>query len=180
VQFLTALARHINIQNHRIGLVAAWIVLPMILLQVIIVLMRYVFGIGSVMLQESIVYMHAFLFMVMAGYTLLHDSHVRIDVFYREASPQKKALINLIGSVAFLIPVCVLIIWVSWTYVSISWSVLEGSKETSGIPGVFLLKSLLIVFAALVGIQGVSLAVRSICVLRNLPWPESEEAVKQP
>lgn len=180
MQLLTALARRINTLNHKIGLVAAWVVLPMVLLQVVIVLMRYVFGIGSVMLQESIVYMHAFLFMVMAGYTLLHDSHVRIDVFYREASPKTKALVNLIGSVAFLIPVCVLIIWVSWTYVSISWSVLEGSKETSGIPGVFLLKSLIIVFAALIGIQGVSLAVRSLCVLRGFPWPDSKEEVKQP
>lgn len=180
MQFLTAMARRIDSLNEMVGRIASWIVLPMVLLQVTIVLMRYVFGIGSIMLQESIMYMHAVLFMILAGYTLLHNGHVRIDIFYREASPRGKALVDFIGALVFLVPVCILIVWVSWPYVSVSWSVFEGSRETSGIPGVFLLKSMIMVFAALVAVQGLSLAVRSACVLAGLPWPEPKAEDHQP
>ncbi len=175
MQSLTVLARRIDAFNETIGRVTSWVALAMVLLQVAIVLMRYVFGVGSIMLQESIVYMHAVLFMVTAGYTLVHNGHVRIDIFYREASPRTKAAVDFFGSLFFLIPVCVLIIWVSWRYVGVSWSVFEGSKETSGIPAVFLLKSLIHVFAVLVGVQGIALAIRSGCVLLGQPWPEADE-----
>ncbi|MCG8512288.1 MAG: TRAP transporter small permease subunit [Rhodospirillales bacterium] len=161
MQFLAALSRRIDIINERIGRTVAWIALIMVLVQVVIVLMRYVFGVGSIMMQESVVYMHAMLFMAAAGYALVHDGHVRIDIVYREASPRTKAIIDLAGSVLFLLPLCVLIVWVSWRYVSVSWAVLEGSKETSGIQGVFLLKTLIPLFAGLLGLQGLSLAIRS-------------------
>lgn len=143
----------------------------MVLIQVAIVLMRYVFGIGSIMLQESVIYMHAVLFMATVGYTLLHDEHVRIDIVYRESPPRRKALIDLVGILIFLLPVCALIGWVSWPYVAASWRVLEGSKETSGIPGVFLLKSLILAFTVLLAAQGVSMAIRSALILAGLPWP---------
>jgi TRAP-type mannitol/chloroaromatic compound transport system permease small subunit len=169
VQFLAALSRRIDTINERIGRTVAWVALIMVLVQVVIVLMRYVFGVGSIMMQESVVYMHAILFMATAGYALVYDGHVRIDIVYREASPRTKAMIDLAGSVLFLLPLCLLISWVSWRYVSISWAVLEGSKETSGIQGVFLLKSLILLFAALLGLQGVSLAIRSGFVLAGRP-----------
>lgn len=172
--FLAALARRIDILNETVGRITAWIALPMVLIQVVVVLMRYVFGIGSIMMQESIVYMHAVLFMVTAGYTLLHNGHVRIDIFYREATPRKKALVDLVGVLVFLIPVCGLIAWVSWPYVAGSWAVFEGSKETSGIQGVFLLKSLIVVFAGLLAVQGVSVGIRSAYLLAGLPWPEAK------
>jgi TRAP-type mannitol/chloroaromatic compound transport system permease small subunit len=171
VRLLTALARSIDAFNGAVGRTVSWIVIPMVLIQVAIVLMRYVFGIGSIMLQESVVYMHAILFMATVGYTLLHDAHVRIDIAYREASPRRKALVDLVGTLIFLLPVCLLIAWVSWPYVRASWRVFEGSKETSGIPAVFLLKSLLLVFTTLLAAQGVSMAIRSACTLAGLPWP---------
>lgn len=176
MRLLATLARGIDSFNETVGRAVSWIVVPMVLTQVAIVLMRYVFGIGSIMMQESVVYMHAVLFMATVGYTLLHDAHVRIDIVYREASPRRKAMIDLAGTLAFLLPVCLLIGRVSWPYVAASWRVLEGSKETSGIPGVFLLKSLLLVFTVLLAAQGVSMAVRSTFVLTGLPWPASRDA----
>lgn len=179
MQLLSALARRIDALNEIVGRATAWIVLPMVLIQVAIVLMRYVFGIGSIMVQESVVYMHAILFMVTVGYTLLYDAHVRIDIVYRGASPRFKAMVDLAGVIAFLIPVCVLITWVSWPYVAASWRVLEASKETSGIPAVFLLKSLILVFTALLALQGVSLAIRSAVILAGGTWPGAKHVDDQ-
>nr|WP_184435878.1 TRAP transporter small permease subunit [Roseospira goensis] len=137
----------------------------MVLVQFLVVVLRYVFGLGFIWMQESITYMHGLLFMVGAGYTLLQDGHVRVDVFYREASPRRKALVNLLGTVLFLIPFCVLVLWVSWPYVANSWRVMEGSKETSGIQGVYLLKSVILVFGGLVILQGLSVIARSLLTL---------------
>lgn len=166
---LATFARSIDRVNEIIGTGIAWLALLMVLVQFIIVVMRYVFGVGSVFLQESIVYMHAVLFMVAAGYTLLHNGHVRCDIFYAAASSRQKALIDLIGVIIFLLPVCVLIVWVSWPFVAGSWAVLEGSQEgRSGIPAVFLLKTTILVFALLVAMQGLSMALRAAFVLAGM------------
>lgn len=162
---LNGIAGKIDAANDWIGRTVAWLAVFMVLVQFSAVVLRYVFGIGSIWMQESVIYMHAFLFMVGAGYTLLQGGHVRVDIFYREAPPKRKALTDLIGVFVFLIPVCVTIWLFSWGYVVRSWEVLEGSKETSGIQGVFLLKSAILVFAALVTLQGISLAARSLLVL---------------
>ena len=172
VNALAALARNIDALSEFVGRAISWIILPMVLVQLTVVLMRYVFGVGSIMMQESVVYMHATLFMMTAGYTLLHNGHVRIDILYREASARRKALVDLGGVIVFLLPVCVLTWWVAWPYVATAWSVLEGSRETSGIPAVFLLKTLILVFAALVAIQSVSQAIRAGFTLLGLKWPE--------
>ena len=173
------MARTIDTFNEHVGRITAWVALTMVLIQFIVVVMRYVFGIGSIMMQESVVYMHAILFMVGAGYTLLHGGHVRVDVFYRDASPKKKALVDLIGGFVFLMPVCILIWWSSWTYVVNSWRVFEGSKETSGIQAVFLLKTVVLVFAGLVFIQGVSLILRAILTLREDADPPVDTGEKR-
>ena len=162
---LVSLCRAIDATNEKIGRGVAWVALAMVLIQFLVVVMRYVFGIGSIMMQESVVYMHAILFMVGAGYTLLHGGHVRVDVFYRDASPRKKAMVDLAGGIVFLLPVCSLIVWSSWAYVASSWRVFEGSKETSGIQAVFLLKTVILVFAVLVLLQGVSLILKSFLTL---------------
>jgi TRAP-type mannitol/chloroaromatic compound transport system permease small subunit len=114
-------------------------------------------------MQESIVYMHATVFMVAAGYTLLHNGHVRCDIFYAAATPRSQALVDQIGVVIFLLPTCGLIVWAAWPYVAQAWAVLEGSPEGSlGIPGVFVLKSVILVFAGLMTLQGVALALHSL------------------
>lgn len=165
---LSALAQVIDQANERIGRVTAWVALLMVLVQFLVVLMRYIFGLGSIFLQESVVYMHSILFLVGAGYTLLHGGHVRVDIFYRDASPRKQALVDLLGVAFLLVPVCILIWWSAWPYVVNSWNVFEGSKETSGIPAVYLLKTLILAFALLVSVQGISLALRSALSLAGI------------
>lgn len=162
MQGLASLATAINRLNNSVGKWTAWLALTMVLVQFVVVVMRYIFGIGSIMMQESVIYMHGILFMVGAGYTLLHEGHVRVDIFYREASPRTKAIVDLLGAVFFLIPVSVLIWTYSWSYVVQSWSVFEGSKETSGIQGVFLLKSVILVFCGLMILQAISMIIASI------------------
>ena len=162
---LAAVSRAIDRFSEYIGRGAAWFALTMVLLQFVVVVMRYVFGLGSILMQEGVIYLHAALFLCGARYTLMHDGHVRVDIFYRGASPKRKALVDLLGTLLFLFPVCVAIAWASFPYVEQSWGALESSKETSGIPAVFALKSLILVFAALMALQGVSLALRSILTL---------------
>ena len=162
MRLLLLIARATDAANERIGVTVAWLALFTVLVEFTVVLMRYVFGVGSVKMQESIVYMHATLFMVAAGYTLLHNGHVRCDIFYAAAAPRRKALIDLIGVAIFLLPTCALIGWVAWPYVAAAWAVREGSPEGSlGIPGVYLLKSIILVFAGLVALQGVAMAVHA-------------------
>jgi len=176
LRFLWLIARATDVANERIGVTVAWLALFTVLVEFTVVLMRYVFGVGSVKMQESIVYMHATLFMVAAGYTLLHNGHVRCDIFYAAATPRRKALIDLIGVFIFLLPMCALIAWVAWPYVASAWAVREGSQEGSlGIPGVFLLKSLVLVFAGLLALQGVALAIHSALRLAGIESADSGE-----
>ena len=156
------LAQRIDILNETVGRYAAWCAVALVVLQFSVVVLRYVFGIGVIMMQEGVVYLHATLFLMGSAYTLKHGGHVRVDVFYREASLRKKAWVNLFGSIVFLLPVCMLIFWYSWPYVSTSWGVFEGSRETSGIQAVFLLKTLILVFAVLMAAQGVSMLLHSL------------------
>jgi len=168
---LTALMRFIDELNSSVGKVVSWLAVIMVLTQFTIVVMRYVFGIGSIMMQESIVYLHSFLFMAGAGYTLLHNGHVRVDVFYREVSVRKKAIVDLFGVIFLLLPVCSLIWFSSWDYVLQSWLILEGSVETSGIQARFILKSVILIFCALLGLQGIAMALRSFLVLKGVILP---------
>ena len=174
---LHGLARAIDSLNEGIGVTVAWVALFMVLLEFVVVLMRYVFGVGSVRMQESIVYMHAIVFMVAAGYTLLHNGHVRCDVFYAAATPRRKAQVDLIGVFVFLLPMCAMIAWVAWPYVAAAWAVREGSPEGSlGIPGVYLLKSTILVFAGLVALQGLALGARSVLRLAGVDEPAAAAA----
>ncbi len=151
--------------NEKIGRGVAWLALAMVLVQTIVVLQRYVFGVNFIWMQESITYMHGTLFMLAAGFTLLHDGHVRVDIFYRESSIEKKALTNFLGTYIFLFPVMAIIWFMAFPYVELSWRIGEGSTETSGIQGVYLLKTAILAFAALMILQGISLATRSAFIL---------------
>ena len=163
---LKKIANAIDATNDWIGRCLSWLTLGMVLVTVAVVLMRYIFGLGSTIMQESVVYMHATVFMGCAGYALVHNGHVRCDVFYGSASPRAKAIIDIIGSFVFLIPMCILIIWVALPYAAASWEVLEGSPEgRMGIPAVFLLKTLIPIFAGLLALQAVSLVLQSTLLL---------------
>ena len=166
--FLQGLIRVIDAVNERIGRATSWLALGMVVVQVIVVVMRYVFGLSVLMMQESIWYMHSIVFLVAAGYTLLHDGHVRVDILYGAVDRRNKAMINLFGVIVILLPVCVMLWWVSWPYVAAAWAVHEGSVEVSGIPGVYLLKTGMLVYAALLFIQGISLGLKSAFVLAGV------------
>lgn len=153
--------------NRSIGRVAAWLTLAMVVVQFAVVLLRYVFGVGFIAVQESVLWMHALVFMLAAGATLREDGHVRVDIFYRDAAPRTKALIDLAGVVVFLWPVCGLILVHAWPYVANSWRALEASPEASGLPALYLLKSVILVMPLLVGLQGLALALRATLTLRG-------------
>ncbi len=172
--FLKKTVSVLDMVNERIGRFVAWAAIAMVLIQFTIVVMRYIFGIGSIMMQESVIYLHGILFMVGASYTLLHEGHVRVDIFYREATPRTKAFVDLFGSLFLLLPVCILISWSSYQYIVNSWSALEGSRETSGIQAVFLLKSIIWVFTGLMILQGLSMAARSYLFLAGDPLENSQ------
>jgi len=143
------------------GRAVMWLLLVMALVQFGIVILRYVFGINYIYMQESITYMHGAVFLVAGGYALLTDDHVRVDIFYREASARTKALIDFLGSYFFLFPVCLLLLWAASPYVATSWAVGEGSNESSGIQALYLLKSLVPAFAILIAMSGFTLAARA-------------------
>jgi len=158
--------------NEKVGRWVAWLAIAMALVQFAVVIARYVFNAGSTAMQESIWYMHGLIFMLGAGYTLLHDAHVRVDVYYREASPRRKALTDALGSVFFLIPLCLLTVYLSSSYVLNAWYnfgsgtwVLEGSTEGSGLPLIFALKTAIPLFAVLLGLQGLSLLIKALSYL---------------
>jgi len=176
VNALKTLADAIDTFNDRIGSWVAWLAVVMVMVQFAVVVLRYIFGIGLIMLQESVVYLHGILFMLGAGYTLLRGGHVRVDIFYQPASARSKAIIDLAGALLFLLPVCALITIYSFPYIANSWAVYEGSKETSGIQAVFLLKSIILVFTALVGLQGVSMALHSVLVICGVETPAAAPA----
>ena len=174
MDLLASLARAIDELNERIGRVVAWAALLMVLVQFAVVLMRYVYGISFIFMQESVVYLHAILFMLGAGYTLLHGGHVRVDIFYAGARRRTKAWVDLIGVIIFLAPVCAIIFRYSYPYVRSSWAVFEGSRETSGIQAVFLLKTVILVFAVLILLQGLALALHSIVAIARTNDQEIE------
>jgi len=155
----------IDTVNRRLGRAVSWLSLGMVAVQFAIVLLRYVFGVGFIALQEAVVYMHALLFLLAAGYTLSVDGHVRVDVFYRAASRRKKALIDLGGVVVFLWPVCWLIWDKAFPYVANAWRVMERSPETAGLPGVFLLKTVILVLPVLLALQGLAIVLKSLATL---------------
>jgi TRAP-type mannitol/chloroaromatic compound transport system permease small subunit len=158
---IIGLADRIDRLNAAIGRLAAWAALLVVLVQFLVVVLRYAFGIGSIWLTESILYGNAAMIMLAAAWTLREGAHVRVDVFYENASPRRKAQTDLAGAMLLLLPFMLVLAWLSLPYVARSWAILEGSRETSGLPIVFLLKTLIPVFAALMALQGVAQAIRA-------------------
>ncbi|MBW1637012.1 MAG: TRAP transporter small permease subunit [Deltaproteobacteria bacterium] len=161
----TKIADRIDALNNFIGRGVSWLTLFMALVMFVIVVLRYMFNMGWIWMQESVVFMHGLVFMLAAGYTLLAEEHVRIDILYRPMSERKKAIVNIIGILFLLFPTCFVMFYYGYPYVSDSWSVLEGSREAGGLPGVFALKSVILVFPVLVGLQGISKIIRALNTL---------------
>ena len=158
VQFVDAL-------TDRCGRLLAWLALLMALLTAAIVVMRYGFNTGSILAQELVTYMHGSLFTLGAAYALKQGAHVRVDIFYRNFSPRARAWVNSLGGIVFLLPLCIFIAGVSWSYVAESWSIMESSPEPGGIPAVFLLKTLIPLMALNLLLQGLAEVFRAALVL---------------
>ncbi|QAX31263.1 TRAP transporter small permease subunit [Leisingera sp. NJS204] len=146
--------------NRGLAHVVRWLALIMVLTQFAIVVGRYVFGVNSIAAQESVLYMHATLFMLAAGYTLLVDKHVRVDVFYAGLSPRSQRRIDIFGHLFLLLPSMAALLYWSWPSVRNSWAIFEGPIAVGGIEAVFLLKSLIPAFCVLVMLQSAALLIR--------------------
>jgi TRAP-type mannitol/chloroaromatic compound transport system permease small subunit len=147
----------------------SWLVLAMVLVTFAVVVLRYVFDMGWIALQESISYFHSIVFLLGASYTLRHNGHVRVDIFYDRLGEKAKAWVDLIGHLFILMPVMGFVLWVSWPYVLESWRVTEGSREAGGLPGVYLLKSLILIMAILLILQGFSMILRCLLKITQSP-----------
>lgn len=157
----------INAISEWSGRAVSWLTLLMVLITFAVVILRYLFNIGWIALQESVTYLHVLVFMVGAAYTLKHDGHVRVDIFYQKMSVRNQAWVNLFGALVLLLPMALFILMVSWEYVATAWALREGSQESGGIHAVFLLKSVILLMALLVLLQGIALGIQS--ALRLLP-----------
>ena len=161
------LARHIDHLNAATGRAVAWCILFMVLVQLAVVTMRYVFSattllfIPSLWLQEAVVYFHGATIMLGAGYAFLYDGHVRVDVLRGGASERSRDWTDLLGSLVLLVPLCAIIAWSAYPNVRIAWLTLEGSLETYGLPFRYILKTMVLVFAVLLGLQAVSVAIKA-------------------
>ena len=164
---LIALADRIDRLTTAVGRAAAWLALAIVVLEFALVVARYLFALGSIWLSETVIYAHATLFMLAAAWTLRAGGHVRVDVFYAEASPRAQAIVDLAGSVLLLLPFALVLLWLGIPYAARSWAILERSQEASGLPLVFVLKTLISLFALLMALQGIAQAIRAAALLRN-------------
>ena len=151
--------------TERLGRAIAWLLPAMVGLTLLIVVLRYALSEGTIVLQEAVLYMHGITLMLGIPYALKHDAHVRVDLVYSRLGPRGRSVVNLAGHLLFLVPVSVAVIVYSWSYAGSSWRILEGSSEVGGIPGIFLLKTLIPVTAILLLLQGVVEIVRCVRVL---------------
>jgi len=149
------------------GRTVSWLSLLLVLVTFSVVVLRYVFDGGSIALQETTTYLHASIFLIGMAYTLQQDAHVRVDIFYSKFSKQNKAWVDLIGTLFLLLPFMLFISWISWLYIADSWTVLEGSREAGGLPGVFLLKSLILLMTSLLSLQALTQVARNIEIILN-------------
>ena len=148
-----------------VGRIATWCALYVVLAEFAVVVLRYALGFGSIRLQESVLYAHAGLFMLAAAWTLQTDGHVRVDIFYSHATAHARAAIDLLGAIVFLLPFAAVLFALTLPYVARSWHIFEASPQPSGLPFVYLLKTVILAFAALIGLQGLAQALRAALVL---------------
>ncbi len=151
------------------GKFISWLTLLMVIVTSIIVAMRYVFDAGLIWLQESVIWMHAAVFMIGAAYTLLHEDHVRVDIFYSKMSDRGRAIVDVIGVVVFLLPLCGFLAFKAYDFAAASWLLHESSREPGGMPYPLIpaLKSIVLIMPVAVALQGVSLLLRSLAAIRR-------------
>jgi len=163
--FLIRIADAVDGASRGIAGALRWLAVLLVLVQFVVVVLRYIYGSSFIWMQESVIYTHAILFMLAIGYTFLVDGHVRVDVFYARWSARRRALVDLAGILVAVLPFCALLAWASWPDVSQSWRMGEGPLQYGGLPLTPLLKSLIPAMAVLLGLQAVAIAIRAAAVL---------------
>lgn len=158
-----------------LGKLIAGLTVLMVITMFLIVVLRYGFNLGWIAMQESVLYLHGAIFMLGAGYTLLANGHVRVDIFYQRFSVKQQAWVNLLGTLFLLMPVTVFIVIISFDYVHTSWMIMEKSQEAGGLPLVYLNKSLIIVFAVTLFIQGIAELLKAIQQLQHQSMGEVKQ-----
>lgn len=163
------LARRLELVNEVVGRTCAWLTLAMVLATALIVLLRYVFDLGFIWLQEGLTWMHAAVFMLGAGWTLSRDEHVRVDVFYRQMSESRRAIVNLVGVLVFLLPMAGFLFIESIDYVAAAWQAREVSRDAGGLPypAIPLMKTMLLGMPLLLALQGLAMIIAAIQQLRR-------------
>lgn len=151
--------------NRLVGIVVSWLAVGVVAICFAVVVQRYIFNTTFLWMQDLYVWLSGAMFTAIAGFALFRDDHVRVDIFYRPASTKRKALLDIVGVVIFLLPFMYVVWNWGWIYVMRSWSFFEASQNIGGMPGLFVLKTFILVFAALVGLQGVAMVARAILVL---------------
>lgn len=162
---LPSLLRAINALNRLVGQVFSWLSLGIVIVCFAVVTERYLFSTTRIWMQDLYIWLNGAMFTAVAGFALLRDDHVRVDIFYRPASARKKALADLIGVIFFLLPFMGVVLVYSLPFVERSWRFMENSANVGGMPGLYVLKSFILVFVALVALQGIAMAIRSLLVL---------------
>ena len=165
MNILRSFVRVIDRLNEWIGNGVSWLTLILVLITVYDVMMRYFFRAGSIAIQEAEWHLFAMNFMLAGGWTLLHEGHVRVDLLYARFDKDKKAWIDFLCSLTFCIPYCVLVIFAAWPFVLDSWSIWEGSPDPGGLPGLYILKTVIPVSFLLIGIQAVSEAIKNLFII---------------
>lgn len=154
--------RIVDAFTEALGRGVSWLVLVMTIVTCVVVILRYGFSVGSIALQESVLYLHGMVFMLGIPYALKHDAHVRVDVVYGRLSARTRDWVDLAGHVLFLLPLAGFVLYVSWDYTARSWRILEGSQEVGGLPFVYLLKTLIPLLAVTLALQGVAEILRIV------------------
>lgn len=179
LQSLQGLIRLIDAITETTGRVLSWLTLLMMLLVCAVIVSRLLQLGHAIAFQESVTYLHATVFLIGAAYTLKHNAHVRVDVFYDRYGPRTRAAIDLAGTLLFLLPLCGVIWWLSWDYVMSSWTIRERSRESGGLPWVYLLKTLILVMPLTLGLQAIAEALRNVLVFAGVTPPLREQRLEE-
>jgi TRAP-type mannitol/chloroaromatic compound transport system permease small subunit len=172
---LPRFVRGVDALNDWIGRSVAWLTVGCVLTCFAVVVLRYGFNLGFPWLQELYVWQHATVFMAGAGYTLLHRGHVNVDLMYGRLGPRGQAWIDILGTLIFLFPWLAVLAWTSAPFVLESWRIREASATADGMPGLYLLKSMLWVMCGLLFLQGLALLARRGLFLAGRPLADHDE-----
>lgn len=164
---LVGFVRVVDAFNRVLGEAVAWLTLGCVLTCFAGVVLRYVFNVGYIWLQELYVWQHAIVFMVGAGYTFLMRGHVSVDVLFTRFEPRRKAKVEIFGTIVFLLPWIAVLAYTSAPFVMSSWSIYERSGQPGGMPALFLLKTVIWIFCFVVAVQGLALIARRVLFLQG-------------